>query len=51
MIEYIICRYYLLRYFITDLLFGKEEVPEVQEDDYVGGQCFYDVKTGKHECE
>jgi len=22
-----------------------------EETDYAGGQCFYDVKTGKHECE
>lgn len=37
---------------IKELIFGKEEevYPETQ-DDYMGGQCFYDPKTGKHECE
>lgn len=38
---------------VTELIFGVQEMKyeEVQEDDYLGGQCFYDVKTGKHECE
>jgi len=48
---------YLKLYFLTfkfwlkDLFFGVElKYPETQED-YIGGQCFYDIKTGKHECE
>ena len=44
--------YYQFVEWIKGLFFGEEEFiyPETQ-DDYMGGQCFYDPKTGKHECE
>ena len=53
LLELIEYYFFLIKHSIEGLLFGYEveENEETQDDEYLGGQCFYDPVTGKKECE